>query len=153
MCVFDSGKNRPFEWPSHYCPRRAQKNDSFFLSFSMAYFAPSNQAVHLSIFSTASQSYMLFTSKRINSRSVLFLFAFIPGKRTFTTEIIATVTKAGKTPNAEGNDFFEMVPVLIPSLTPTMKSSRCIKISYQIKVIPYWRKMSCGKLWNQICLK
>ena len=64
-------------------------------------------------------------------------FAFIPGKKTFTTEIIATVTKAGKIPNAEGNDFFEMVPVLIPTLTPTMKSSRCIKISYQIKVISH----------------
>lgn len=61
------------------------------------------------------------------------IFIASGGKRTFTTEIIATVTKAGKTPNAEGNDFFEMVPVLIPSLTPTMKSSRCIKISYQIK--------------------
>ena len=76
------------------------------------------------------------------TRSVLhvldvFFFPFIAGKRISTTEIITTVTKAGKTPNAEGNDFFEMVPVLIPSLTPTMKSSRCIKISYQIKVIPH----------------
>lgn len=61
------------------------------------------------------------------------IFIASGGKRIFTTEILATVTKAGKTPNAEGNDFFEMVPVLIPSLTPTMKSSRCIKISYQIK--------------------
>ncbi|KAJ7372511.1 hypothetical protein OS493_019020 [Desmophyllum pertusum] len=61
------------------------------------------------------------------------IFIASGGKRTFTTEIIATVTKAGKIPNAEGNDFFEMVPILIPSLTPTMRSSRCIKISYQIK--------------------
>ena len=57
------------------------------------------------------------------------------GKRTFTTEILANVTKAGKSPSAsEGNDFFEMVPILVPSLTPTMKSCRCIKISYQVKV-------------------
>ena len=44
-----------------------------------------------------------------------------------------------------------MVPVLIPSLTPTMKSSRCIKISYQIKVIPHCRKISCEKLHNGMC--
>lgn len=53
-----------------------------------------------------------------------------------TTDILATVTKAGKASNPEGapNDFFEMVPVLIPSVTPSMKSCRCIKISYQVKV-------------------
>jgi len=80
------------------------------------------------------------------------IFIASGGKRTFTTEILATVTKAGKTPNAEGNDFFEMVPVLIPSLTPTMKSSRCIKISYQIKVIRHCSKTSCEKLQNQCVL-
>ena len=53
-----------------------------------------------------------------------------------TTDILATVTKAGKASNLEEapNDFFEMVPVLIPSTTPSMKSCRCIKISYQVKV-------------------
>ena len=53
-----------------------------------------------------------------------------------TTDILATVTKAGKASNPEGepNDFFDMVPVLIPSTTPSMKSCRCIKISYQVKV-------------------
>ena len=53
-----------------------------------------------------------------------------------TTDILATVTKAGKVSNPEGapNGFFEMVPVLIPSTTPSMKSCRCIKISYQVKV-------------------
>jgi len=58
------------------------------------------------------------------------------GKKTLTTEIITTVTKAGKPPSAEGNDhdFFEMLPILIPTLTPTMKSCRCIKIAYQIKL-------------------
>lgn len=56
------------------------------------------------------------------------------GKTTLTSEVLATVTKAGKpAPNPEGNDFFEMVPVLIPSLTPTMKSCRWIKITYQVK--------------------
>lgn len=55
------------------------------------------------------------------------------GKKTSTSEILATVTKAGRTPNAEENDYFEMVPVLIPSVTPTMKSCRCIKITYQVK--------------------
>ena len=58
------------------------------------------------------------------------------GKKMLTTDILATVTKAGKASNPEGapNDFFEMVPVLIPSTTPSMKSCRCIKISYQVKV-------------------
>lgn len=54
-----------------------------------------------------------------------------------TTDSLATVTKAGKASNPEGapaNDFFEMVPVLIPSTTPSMKSCRCIKISYEVKV-------------------
>lgn len=64
----------------------------------------------------------------------LFVFLFNSGKKTSTSEILATVTKAGRTPNAEENDYFEMVPVLIPSVTPTMKSCRCIKITYQVKV-------------------
>lgn len=55
------------------------------------------------------------------------------GKRTFTNEILTNVTKAGKASSTEGNDFFDMVPMLIPSTTPTMKSCRCIKISYQVK--------------------
>ena len=57
-----------------------------------------------------------------------------------TTDILATVTKAGKASNPEGapNDFFEKVPVLIPSATtPSMKSCRCIKISCQVKVSFY----------------
>ena len=63
-----------------------------------------------------------------------------------TTDILATVTKAGKVSNPEGapNDFFEMVPVLIPSTTPSMKSCRCIKISYQVKV-----SFICGVFFNQ----
>ena len=63
-----------------------------------------------------------------------------------TTDILETVTKAGKVSNPEGapNDFFEMVPVLIPSTTPSMKSCRCIKISYQVKV-----SFICGVFFNQ----
>ena len=78
-----------------------------------------------------------------------------------TTDILATVTKAGKASNPEGapNDFFEMVPVLIPSTTPSMKSCRCIKISYQVKVsfmsilqsisvfILLWNLNAKGKPW------
>lgn len=55
------------------------------------------------------------------------------GKRTVSNEVLATVTKAGRMSNTEGKDFFDMVPMLIPSTTPTMKSCRCIKISYQVK--------------------
>ena len=58
------------------------------------------------------------------------------GKRTVSNEVLATVTKAGRMSNTEGKDFFDMVPMLIPSTTPTMKSCRCIKISYQVKVSP-----------------
>ena len=76
------------------------------------------------------------------------------GKKMLTTDILATVTKAGKASNPEGapNDFFEMVPVLIPSTTPSMKSCRCIKISYQVKVSFIWEvlfnQFSVFILWN-----
>lgn len=62
------------------------------------------------------------------------VFVASGGKTTFSAETIATITKAGsKSSNTEEHDFFEMVPFLIPSLTPTMKNCRSIKISYQIK--------------------
>lgn len=62
------------------------------------------------------------------------VFVASGGKKVFSAETIATITKAcNKTSNTDGHDFFEMVPFLIPSLTPTMKNCRCIKISYQMK--------------------
>ena len=75
--------------------------------------------------------------KQAPSENVAKCCFFTSGKKAFTSEILANVTKAGRTSNAEANDFFEMVPILVPSATPTMKSCRCIKITYQIKVSVY----------------